>query len=76
MTYKSWLNVEGVDQEMLTSLLEDISNIYRELMLAERFGQSLKEDRFLSAIRQRFNLQVAHVALTYPRCLLAASPYR
>ncbi|UPR57676.1 cell division protein ZapD [Vibrio sp. ED004] len=56
VTYKSWLDVEGVDQEMLTSLLTDIGNIYRELMQAERFGQSLKEDRFLSAIRQRFNL--------------------
>ncbi|MCW0468760.1 cell division protein ZapD [Vibrio chagasii] len=51
---KSWLDVEGVDQEILTSLLNDIGSIYRDLMRGA-FGQSLK-DRFLSAIRQRFNL--------------------
>ena len=56
LTYKSWLNVEGVDQEMLLSLLNNVDQVHRQLMLAERFGQSLKEDRFLSAIRQRFNL--------------------
>ena len=32
VTYKSWLDVEDVDQEKLNSLLLDISNIYRELM--------------------------------------------
>jgi len=56
LTYRSWLNVEGVDQEMLKSLLSDIDDVHRNLMAADRFGQSLKEDRFLSTIRQRFNL--------------------
>ncbi|EKF6286823.1 cell division protein ZapD [Vibrio cholerae] len=56
LTYRSWLNVEGVDQEMLNSLLAEVDEVHRDLMSAERFGQSLKEDRFLSAIRQRFNL--------------------
>lgn len=56
LTYRSWLNVEGVDQEMLNSLLAEVDEVHRDLMTAERFGQSLKEDRFLSAIRQRFNL--------------------
>ncbi|MDN3699043.1 MULTISPECIES: cell division protein ZapD [Vibrio] len=55
-TYKSWLNVDGVDQEMLLSVLKEVDSIHRNLMAAERFGQSLKEERFLSAIRQRFNL--------------------
>jgi len=54
--YRNWLNVEGVDQEMLQSLLSEVDHAHRSLMGAERFGQSLKEDRFLSAIRQRFNL--------------------
>ncbi|MDE1331861.1 cell division protein ZapD [Vibrio aestuarianus] len=56
LAYRSWLNVNGVDQAMLLSLLEDVDDVHRNLMAAERFGQSLKEDRFLSTIRQRFNL--------------------
>ncbi|MDN3681538.1 cell division protein ZapD [Vibrio tapetis subsp. quintayensis] len=56
LNYKSWLNVEGVDQNTLLTILEQIDVIHRDLMSAQRFGQSLKEDRFLSAIRQRFNL--------------------
>ncbi|MGO1296725.1 MAG: cell division protein ZapD [Vibrio sp.] len=54
--YRSWLNVEGVDQATLRTLLQDIDGIHRSLMNAERFGLSLKNDRFLSTIRQRFNL--------------------
>ncbi|MFC3025339.1 cell division protein ZapD [Vibrio zhugei] len=54
--YRSWLNVDGVDQATLRALLQDIDGIHRSLMNAERFGLSLKNDRFLSAIRQRFNL--------------------
>ncbi|WP_428771464.1 cell division protein ZapD [Vibrio sp.] len=56
LTYRNWLNVSGVDQQMLQKVLADIDNVHANLMGAERFGQSLKEDRFLSAIRQRFNL--------------------
>lgn len=56
LTYRSWLNIDGVDQTMLRGILNDIDNTHSRLMSAERFGQSLKEDRFLSAIRQRFNL--------------------
>ncbi len=56
LSYRSWLDVEGVDQEMLQAILNEVDDAHRDLMGAERFGQSLKEDRFLSAIRQRFNL--------------------
>ncbi|ASI89086.1 MULTISPECIES: cell division protein ZapD [Vibrio] len=55
-TYRAWLNVDDVDQEMLGSILRDLDGVHKDLMMAERFGQSLKEDRFLSAIRQRFGL--------------------
>ncbi|GAA5647004.1 MULTISPECIES: cell division protein ZapD [Vibrio] len=55
-TYRNWRNVEGVDQEMLDQILSEVDQAYSELMGAERFGQSFKEDRFLSMIRQRFNL--------------------
>ncbi|MDG3088985.1 cell division protein ZapD [Vibrio hannami] len=56
LAYKSWLNVEGVNQEKLLSVLEELDVTHKNLMGAERFGRSLKEDRFLSSIRQRFNL--------------------
>ncbi|GLO61834.1 cell division protein ZapD [Vibrio sp. MACH09] len=56
LTYKNWLNVDGVDQETLLSVLKDIDSVHKTLMAAERFGRSLKEERFLSSIRQRFNL--------------------
>ncbi|MGC9402481.1 cell division protein ZapD [Vibrio genomosp. F10 str. 9ZC157] len=56
LAYKSWLNVEGVDQAMLRDVLNEVDEVHGSLMTAERFGQSLKEDRFISTIRQRFNL--------------------
>lgn len=56
LNYKNWLDVEGVDQEKLHAVLEEIDNAHKTLMSAERFGKTLKEDRFLSSIRQRFNL--------------------
>ncbi|KII78549.1 cell division protein ZapD [Vibrio renipiscarius] len=55
-TYRNWRNFDGVDQEMLNTILLEVDQVHSQLMAAERFGQSLKEDRFLSAIRQRFNL--------------------
>ncbi len=54
--YRNWLNVEGVDEQTLLELLSEIDQIHDLLMSSDRFGFSLKEDRFLSSIRQRFNL--------------------
>ncbi|USD64858.1 cell division protein ZapD [Vibrio sp. SCSIO 43136] len=56
LAYKSWLNVEGVDQSTLQGLLNNIDVVHKELMSAPRFGIALKEDRLLSTIRQRFGL--------------------
>ncbi|GLT20149.1 cell division protein ZapD [Vibrio zhanjiangensis] len=56
LSYRSWLHVEDVDQKMLNNILAEVDEVHSKLMAAERFGQSLKEDRFLSTIRQRFNL--------------------
>ena len=55
-TYRNWLNFDGVDQDTLQTILQEVDQTHSQLMAAERFGQSLKVDRFLSAIRQRFNL--------------------
>ncbi len=54
--YRSWLNVDGVNQAMLNDVLAEVDVVHKSLMQSERIGQSLKEDRFLSTIRQRFNL--------------------
>lgn len=56
LAYKSWLNVDGVNQEKLLAVLEELDGVHKRLMAAERFGRTLKEDRFLGSIRQRFNL--------------------
>lgn len=56
ISYRHWLDIEGVDQDALTSLLNEIDVVHSQLMSAERFGQALRDDRFLSSIRQRFNL--------------------
>ncbi|MGX9418543.1 cell division protein ZapD [Vibrio sp. WJH972] len=54
--YRSWLDVEGVDQSTLLALLNDIDTAHQDIMKSERFGVSLKEDRFLNSIKQRFSL--------------------
>ncbi|GAK84633.1 hypothetical protein JCM19238_2201 [Vibrio ponticus] len=46
LTYRTWLNVEGVDQEMLQSILREVDQAHSELMSAERFGQSSKKIAF------------------------------
>ncbi|CAH0526995.1 cell division protein ZapD [Vibrio hippocampi] len=56
LMYRAWLNVEGVDQETLNTILDSLDDVHKDLMNADRFGQALKEDKFLSAIRQRFGL--------------------
>ena len=56
LTFKNWANVPGVDQAVLSGVLNDIDENFKNLMSSERFGQSLKEDRFLSTIRQRFSI--------------------
>jgi cell division protein ZapD len=56
ISYRNWLNVDGVNQQMLQSVLSDLDAVHRGLMSSERFGVSLKEDRFLSVVRQRFSL--------------------
>lgn len=66
LTFKAWANVPGVDQTLLNKVLSDIENSFREVMAAERFGVSLKEDRFLNTIRQRFSLPGGHCCFDLP----------
>lgn len=54
--YRHWLHIEDVDQEKLQRILEQHNQAHHLLMTGERLGQSLREDKFLASIRQRFNL--------------------
>ena len=48
---------EVLEASFIDTVQRNLSNVvHSQLMGAERFGQALKEDRFLSSIRQRFNL--------------------
>lgn len=73
---KVWLNVDGVDVALLTSILERLSALSVQLNTNPRIGQDLKEDRFISSIRQRlmipggccsFDLPSFHLWLHLPQ---------
>ena len=51
-----WLDIEGVDHAALQGVLTELTQAYQQLSNSPRLGQSLKEDRFLSTIRQRFSI--------------------
>ncbi|MDD1791983.1 cell division protein ZapD [Enterovibrio makurazakiensis] len=53
---EAWLNVPNVDTEQLTQLLQESRRLQQVLLQAPRLGQALREDKFLSSIRQRFSI--------------------
>ncbi|WP_407331445.1 cell division protein ZapD [Enterovibrio sp. 27052020O] len=53
---EAWLNVPNVDTEQLTSLLRESRQLQQTLLQSPRLGQQLREDKFLSSIRQRFSI--------------------
>jgi len=53
---KSWLNIEGVDQAALLDILDNMDLAHHQLITANRLGQEIREDRFLSGIKQRFSI--------------------
>ena len=54
--YRAWLSYEGINRELLLSIITQLNNVHKKLHDSERCGQTLKEDRFLSSVKQRFNL--------------------
>ncbi len=53
---KQWLNIDNVDQTTLLQLLDELETLHHQLLATPRLGQKLREDRFLSSIRQRFSI--------------------
>ncbi|QIR05314.1 cell division protein ZapD [Salinivibrio costicola] len=52
----AWAHVPQVDQQQLQQLLEQLAEHQRAVLQAKRFGQALREDRFLTSIKQRFSI--------------------
>ncbi len=52
----AWLDVPQVDTQQLNALLLESRQLQQRLLQAPRLGQSLREDKFLSSIRQRFSI--------------------
>lgn len=52
----AWLNVSGVDSTLLETLLAQLNDIKNQLNKNAKIGQSLKEDRFVSAVRKRLTI--------------------
>ncbi|GLP97468.1 cell division protein ZapD [Paraferrimonas sedimenticola] len=53
---KRWRNVENVDQEQLNECIRSLTEIRRELSYSGRLGLNTRSDKFLSAVRQRYNM--------------------
>ncbi len=72
----SWMNIDGVDLDILTDLLAKLDTYLDNLALSQRLGLQLKDDRFISSIRQRlmipggccsFDLPSFHLWLKLPQ---------
>lgn len=51
-----WSNHPNIDTEALNKALQQIHSIIAQLKTTKKLGSSLKEDKFLSSIRQRFSI--------------------
>ncbi|WP_395755407.1 cell division protein ZapD [Edwardsiella ictaluri] len=51
-----WINVPGVDQEMIHALSQHLKQQAAILMAAPRIGQTLREDRLVALVRQRLGI--------------------
>ncbi|HEN3480602.1 TPA: cell division protein ZapD [Yersinia enterocolitica] len=71
-----WADMPGVDMSLVDSLRSQLKSRASVLMSAPRIGQSLKEDRLISVVRQRlsipggccsFDLPTLHIWLHQPQ---------
>jgi cell division protein ZapD len=71
-----WLTFNGVDYDLLNSLIHQFDEFLAQFYVTTRLGQPLKEDRFITAIRQRltipggccsFDLPLFHLWLKIPQ---------
>ncbi|SCC26180.1 cell division protein ZapD [Gilliamella bombicola] len=71
-----WLTFDGVDYDLLNNLIYQFDYFLAQFNLITRLGQPLKDDRFITAIRQRltipggccsFDLPLFHLWLKIPQ---------
>lgn len=74
----SWINIDGVDKELLNNILIKLDSFLTKFNETPRLGQFLKDDRFITAIRQRlmipggccsFDLPFFHLWLKQPQAI-------
>ncbi|GLS82254.1 cell division protein ZapD [Paraferrimonas haliotis] len=53
---KKWRNVENVNQDNLNQCISQLTEVRRDLSYSTRLGLNTRNDRFLSAVRQRYNM--------------------
>ncbi|WP_434358406.1 cell division protein ZapD [Parasalinivibrio latis] len=53
---RSLMDIPHVDQAMLQQILNELDGSHKAILSSPRLGQHLREDKFLSGIRQRFSL--------------------
>ena len=56
ITLKKWQNLPHIDEQQVISYVEKLQAARKCLLDCNRPGQTLKQDRFLSALRQRFGM--------------------
>lgn len=62
-----WSTLPNLDKTKLQSTLAEVSKIQHDLNHTGRIGCSLKKDRFLAAIRQRFSIPGATCSFDLPK---------
>lgn len=53
---QAWVEVPGVDQEMIATLRQKLKACSSVLLAAPRMGQVLREDRLIALVRQRLSI--------------------
>lgn len=73
---QAWTEVPGVDNERISTLIQQLKQSAGILMAAPRPGQTLREERLISTVRQRlsipggccsFDLPILHIWLHLPQ---------
>lgn len=63
----AWAEVPGIDAAALSELEQQLSELSQQLPRAPRFGQLLREDKLLSAVRSRFSIPGGLCAFDVPQ---------
>ena len=62
----AWAQHPGVNNEALQQLLSSVVDMSSRLMSSNKLGQSLREDKFLSSIKQRFSIPGGNCCFDLP----------